>query len=288
MEYLLLKIIGVLLGILLALWISIFVSLEYRKYHSNKRKLLKRALVEIIMMDPTQRNSNTSLSNFASKLIKGRHFNFLVTQLEIINHYFLFNDEEHHIKNRLQIGNRIDNAIKSHKWFEKALSIWSAYEIQWPIKNKLLIILANSNNIYVRREAQIALIQYSGWQSLSLFQNLEVPISLWQQIRIIEKLTLYHPQVEINHLSNAFSSANLYVNELCIRIIQQFDIKGIYRKYILDNMFSDAYFLAETAFQTYTKLDWSHEEQAYLLSLPQRKPTHFNFERTAVLLATNN
>ncbi|MEC3967096.1 hypothetical protein [Flagellimonas halotolerans] len=106
--------------------------------------------------------------------------------------------------------------------FQKALGIKEIYEMDQNQYIKQIAAYRDHKNIYLRREAQIALVSFLGWDSLRFLPYLSRKISLWQQIKIVEKLhdVCREPKVEYLHL--AYKTKNPDAIELIIRIIKKF------------------------------------------------------------------
>jgi len=114
--------------------------------------------------------------------------------------------------------------LNSKKWYIKARGIREIYEMDQSQYTRDLIKLRNSDNIYVRREAQIGIVIFLGWKSLRFLPYLKRQMTLWQQIKIVEKLYDLYPVPDLNHLRRAYYSDRPYANELIMRIIRKFHL----------------------------------------------------------------
>lgn len=82
----------------------------------------------------------------------------------------------------------------------------------------------NHENIYVRREAQIAMVVFLGWKSLRFLPYLDQEMTLWQQIKVVEKLHDLYPVAHLKYLRKGYDSDKPYANELLMRIIRKFEL----------------------------------------------------------------
>ena len=133
------------------------------------------------------------------------------------------------------ISSAIDRKISKRDWYPKAMAIWLSYELDLEGNLQHIKRLTSHKNILVRREAQIGLVCFWGWKSLKMLPRLKYPISLWQQIRIIEKLVDYFPEPDLTYMEKALKTKNPYSIELLIRLIRRFDLKA-YIPYIMEQI----------------------------------------------------
>lgn len=108
--------------------------------------------------------------------------------------------------------------------FQKALGIKEIYEMDQNQHIKEIAAYRDHKNIYLRREAQIGLVSFLGWESLRFLPYLSRKISLWQQIKIVEKLHDICREPKLEYLHLAYSTQNTDAIELIIRIIKKFQL----------------------------------------------------------------
>jgi hypothetical protein len=116
------------------------------------------------------------------------------------------------------------NKLKSKKWYVKARGIREIYEMGQVQYLKYILKEIDNDNIYIRREAQISLVVFLGWESLRFLPYLKREMTLWQQIKIVEKLYDLYPEPEIKYLKRAYKSDRPYAQELLMRIIRKFNL----------------------------------------------------------------
>lgn len=117
------------------------------------------------------------------------------------------------------------NKLCSKKWHIKARGIREIYEMDQKQYLKEVIREINHDNIYVRREAQIATVVFLGWESFRFLPYLKWEMPLWQQIKIVEKLHDLYPIANLKYLKRAYSSEKPYATELIMRIIRKFGLE---------------------------------------------------------------
>lgn len=114
--------------------------------------------------------------------------------------------------------------LKSNKWHVKARGIREIYEMEQVQYIQEILKERNNPNIFVRREAQIAMVVFLGWKSLRFLPYLKRDMTLWQQIKIVEKLFALYPDAQIQYLKKSYSTQRPYAQELLMRIIRKFNL----------------------------------------------------------------
>ncbi|NJW51561.1 hypothetical protein [Salinimicrobium oceani] len=114
--------------------------------------------------------------------------------------------------------------LNSRKWYIKARGIREIYEMEQVQYIKEITRERNNPNIFVRREAQIAMVVFLGWESLRFLPYLKREMTLWQQIKIVEKLFAHYPEAQIKYLQKSYATQRPYAQELLMRIIRKFNL----------------------------------------------------------------
>lgn len=112
--------------------------------------------------------------------------------------------------------------VRKRDWFQKARGIREIYEMDQKQYFKEIAIYRDHKNVYLRRESQIALVCFLGWESLRFLPYLSRRISLWQQIKIVEKLHDICKEPKVEYLRKAYITKNPDAIGLVIRIIKKF------------------------------------------------------------------
>ena len=80
-------------------------------------------------------------------------------------------------------------SLKSRKWYVKAKAIQELTVMEINELVPLLYPYTNDQNEHVRMEAQSALVQFNGFEGLRFLDIVSYPISDWQQIKLLQKLS---------------------------------------------------------------------------------------------------
>jgi len=220
--------------ILIFLWITIGVSIVYRRRRTKNLLLIEHTFAEVIskhlypypgeelsLIDIQRRFRNVGIIPS-----KPRNVQYLIDLMIRTQRSLLGENYEKLVIlfNQIPPYGASVSKLKSKKWYVKARGIREIYEMDQNRYVKEVIKERNNKNIYVRREAQIAMVIFLGWESLRFLSYLKREMTLWQQIKIVEKLHDLYPQPNLEYLRRAYESEKSYANELLMRIIRKFNL----------------------------------------------------------------
>lgn len=151
------------------------------------------------------------------------------------------------------------NKLKSKKWYIKARGIRELYEMDQRQYIREILRERNNENVYVRREAQIALVVFLGWDSFRFLSYLKKEMSLWEQIKIVEKLYSLYPVPQLKYFKKGYGSDKAYATELLMRIIRRFQITDEV-EYILRFIDSKIFNTRETAIYCITSFQLNEKQ----------------------------
>lgn len=227
-------IIKLLLIILAGTWIIIGVSLLYRSRRTRHLNKIETAFANITSHylypppgDPFDLvKANRSFRNLGIKPNKPGNVQYLIdlmirTQRSLLGK----NYQKLELLYKQIPPYRVSlNKLRSKKWHVKARGIREIYEMDQKQYLREVIKEINNDNIYVRREAQIAMVVFLGWESFRFLPYLKKEMTLWQQIKVVEKLHDLYPIANLKYLKKAYDSEKPYAIELIMRIIRKFDL----------------------------------------------------------------
>lgn len=219
---------------LVILWVIIAISLIYRHIRTKELKLIESTFAGIISnyLYPAPGES-PNLIQILRKIksvgivnSKPQNVQYLI-DLMIRTQRSLLGENYHKLVilfNQIPPYGASVKKLSSEKWHIKARGIREIYEMDQKQYLTPIIKQLNNDNIYVRREAQIALVVFMGWESLRFLPYLKREMTLWQQIKIVEKLYDLHPKPNLKYLRNSYKSEKTYANELLMRIIRKYNL----------------------------------------------------------------
>lgn len=237
-------------------WMSIIISLIYRKRRSRKLKEIEATFADIVSRylyndpnDPlTLPEIKKSLRAVGITPWKKNNIQYLIrlmirTQRTILGeNYFKLKK----LYTQIPPFDASISKVSSFSWYRKARGIREIYEMDQSQHLDEILKLRNHKNIYVRREAQIALVVFLGWESLRFIPYLKRNMTLWQQIKIVEKLHDLYPKPELKWLHRAYKTDKLFARKLLMRIIRKYQLHAEI-DYILDHLNHEDYEVRETA-----------------------------------------
>ena len=240
---LLFVIIEILLGGLVMLWMTIAASIIYRKRRTRHREKIELTFAEVTSAHlypfPGEKPDLIAVQRAFRELgivrSKPRNVQYLI-DLMIRSQRSLLGQNYKKLEVLFKQIPPFRASVKkldSKKWYIKARGIREIYEMDQKQHIRQLIRERNNKNIYVRREAQIAMVIFLGWDSLRFLPYLKREMTLWQQIKVVEKLHDLHPVPHLKYLRRAYSTQRPYAQELIMRIIRKFHLTSEIG-YILD------------------------------------------------------
>ncbi|CAM1368095.1 conserved protein of unknown function [Tenacibaculum soleae] len=295
LEHLLYTFIFFLITILILLWGLIIYNIKKNKILERENIVFEKKIIQGIITTYSKLEveaTKNKLKRLKKYIKKDPETLWKSARIFVkINRVVKFSKEEQfqEIFKYLGIKGVLKKKIKDKDWYIKAKAIWLSYEFELEGNLQMVIPYRDVENTLVRREAQIAIVSFIGWKSLVFFPYVTRPMSLWQQIRIIEKLEETTNKLDLQYLDKALLSKNEKVKELLIRVIKNFKLEQ-YKYYIIDQLFSDNTRLVDVAFETLKNLEITKKEIKGIKSrflektIENQRMDIFNYLDTRVLV----
>jgi hypothetical protein len=105
------------------------------------------------------------------------------------------------------------------RWYRKAKGIYELYMMDQDNMQQEIAAYTNSENEFIRAEAQTALISFSGFDGLAFLDSLTYPLTDWQQLKILEQLKALNPE-DMPGLATWIRSGNEYVVLFALRLAE--------------------------------------------------------------------
>lgn len=233
MEEILYIVIAALLGVMVLTIGMIVLSVVLRKLNVNKKSNLKQIIFKETASQLT--NNDHKVSKESLQTIRGAAATtsglwYAASQFSKVHEIIAISRARMplEIVRETNIAKQISRKIKSHRWQEKAFAIQYSYELGLSENLPRIKDLVNHKNKHVRREAQLAIVVFLGWKCLPFLTKITHPISLWQQIRIIEKLKMHHPSTSKARFDKVLGVESPDATELLMRLISVFKVEQHY------------------------------------------------------------
>lgn len=261
--------IGFLLILLAGIWITIAVALVYRKMRTKKLQRIELAFAEISsrflyplphepfdLIEATRTFRKLGIHPGSPKNVQYLIDLMIRTQRSLLGENY---QKLEQLYKQIPPYRVSQNKLRSKDWYVKARGIREIYEMDQKQYIKDIIKERNNENIYVRREAQIAMVIFLGWESFRFLPYLKREMTLWQQIKVVEKLHDLYPIANLKYLKKAYTSEKPYAIELIMRIIRKFRLNEEV-DYILNFIDSDKFDTRETAIYCISSFQLNHEQ----------------------------
>ncbi len=256
MEEKLLLLIQILILILILVWCTIGFSLVYRKIRKSQLKKIEKVFASEIaqfLYPPKGEeyhylNVQRALQAVGATPSKKGNIQYLIDLMVSAQRSMLGTnyDKLRLLFSQIPPYGASRSKLNSRKWYIKARGIREIYEMEQVQHIQEITRERNNPNIFVRREAQIAMVVFYGWDSLRFLPYLKRDMTLWQQIKIVEKLFAHYPDAQIKYLKKTYGTQRPYAQELLMRIIRKFNLFTEV-DYIIDFLDHESFDRRETA-----------------------------------------
>lgn len=123
--------------------------------------------------------------------------------------------------NHLQLEQDALERMRSGKWYEMAGAIQELGEMKQEKFVTKIYRQTNNKNNHVRDEAQIAIVRLTGFEGLRFLSIISHPLTEWQQLCLLEKLTL-QKSPQWSNVHTWLKASNETVVEFSLRLIEKF------------------------------------------------------------------
>ncbi len=249
-------VIGCSFLVLVLLWILIASSIGYRKYREKKQAVIEETFADIVSRhlygNASEQLSFIEIQRIFRKLGVFRKnpatvqylINLMIrTQRSLLGrNYKKIGD----LYKRIPPYRASFRKTQHRKWYVRAQGIREIYEMNQAGYTAYIAKFRDDPNVYIRREAQIALVVFLGWESLRFLPYLSREIELWQQIKIVEKLHDLYPEPQVQYIRKCYDVEHDFGKSLLMRIIRKFRLEEEV-DFIIDMLSHESFEIRETA-----------------------------------------
>ena len=122
------------------------------------------------------------------------------------------------------LGKDLFNQLNDKRWYLKAEAIQQMASLNQHKQLRKIYYYTNHPNLLVRMDAQVAIINLTGFKGLRFLKVISHPITVWQQLQLLNELSRQNPD-NFESLSQWLTSSNETVVEFALRLV------GIYQRY---------------------------------------------------------
>lgn len=116
--------------------------------------------------------------------------------------------------------------LSSSKWHLQAAAIQQLSQMGSKEHITRIYPFTNHKNIYVRTEAQLALVKMTGFEGLLFLNALAHPLTQWQQVCLMQQLSM-QADVAPEQVAGWLQSGNETVRELALKIVGAFKLYSL-------------------------------------------------------------
>ncbi len=277
--------IGIVCVLIISLWALMLIAraLRYRddRRHVEIRSLLGELLGSIATADVSNRQAQVQELRSLTSGVKGRRY--LIDQLRLVQDYFSLPHLSSELLDRLGIDSALVASLHQKGNMHRARAVVNLYETDSLIPEDMLDKYIAHDHIYLRRESQIALIKQRGWAALPHLSASTRRMTMWQQIRIIEKLTTYFPVAQKDLLLEAWNQGDESLRMLCARLADSFDLLPEMHGMLLEGAFSDDKRLSDLCVTLLRNLDGNLQPESMPISIYSAHPNYINISKRLAL-----
>jgi hypothetical protein len=227
-----------LIGIALSVS-AIYLYLFYKKrnffYTDRIRKHLETWITQIIMEEAPE--DIVISKKFYSILNNRVARQFAIDELIVCKKNFSGVVAENIVSLYIQLGLKKYSLKKigtKNKWHTRARGIQELYLMDQTDVLTTIYKNTNSNNEFVRMEAQTGVIHLTGFPGLRFLDVISYPLTEWQQLKLLEQLRLYPKKEEIpEKIQNWLQSENETVVIFALKLADEYQQFSI-RKHVID------------------------------------------------------
>ncbi len=215
-------------SILIYMLCYMFYKSRYEKKYVQWRTITDRLIQKAVFYwddDEQEKDENTMIpvTARAKKLMRRRQFRKLLTeeiQSAKKNITGTAADNLKHLYRQLQLDKYALKNLKSPLWHIKAKAIQELMLMEAKEYEDKLFPFTNHQNDFVRMEAQTAMVQFYGFAGLRFLDIISYPISNWQQIKLLQQLSLM-PPADVS-FDNWFKSENNSVVVFALKLARNY------------------------------------------------------------------
>jgi hypothetical protein len=215
--------IAVIVGII---YLHLFIKKRDFFYKKRIRIYLENWITQVIMEEEI--DTDKLLRNFRRILFSRAARQFAIDELIVCKKNFSGGVTENIIWLYLQLGLKKDSLRKlrtTAPWHIRAKGIQELYLMEQQDVLKIIYKNTNSNNEFVRMEAQTGVINLTGFPGLRFLDVVSYPITEWQQLKLLEQLRLHPVKQDLSgKIPNWLHSSNTTVIVFALKLADEYQV----------------------------------------------------------------
>lgn len=210
-----------ILTLVIVLMIYIFLYVKKRRY------LLKSGLNDVLdnWISDLLSHESTSIEWFPEELSgylkKKLYRQFIINKLIKVKKNLKGESGKtvDQVYESLSLDKDSKSKMNDARWHVKAKGIYELYMMGQRNMTNDILQYTNNSNIYVRREAQEAMVSFVGFDGLIFLDRLTKPIYEWQQLKLLENLKSENA-IKLTRMHTWLESENKYVVQFALKLVE--------------------------------------------------------------------
>lgn len=231
-EHLLAGIKGLAIAIVVivsVIYLHLFIKKQNFFYKKRIRIHLENWITQVIMEEEI--DTDNLLRNFKRILFSRTARQYAIDELIVCKKNFSGGVTENIIWLYLQLGLKKDSLRKlrtTAPWHIRAKGIQELYLMEQQDVLKTIYKNTNSNNEFVRMEAQTGVINLTGFPGLRFLDVASYPITEWQQLKLLEQLRLHPVKKDVSDkIPHWLQSGNTTVVVFALKLADEYQMFSV-------------------------------------------------------------
>lgn len=211
------------------IYLHLFIKKRDFFYKKRIRIYLENWITQVIMEEEI--DTDKLLRNFKRILFSRAARQFAIDELIVCKKNFSGGVTENIIWLYLQLNLKKDSLRKlrtTAPWHIRAKGIQELYLMEQQDVLKMIYKNTNSNNEFVRMEAQTGVINLTGFPGLRFLDVVSYPITEWQQLKLLEQLRLHPVKQDLSDkIPNWLHSPNTTVIVFALKLADEYQVFSV-------------------------------------------------------------
>lgn len=212
-----------------AIYLHLFIKKQDFFYKKRIRIHLEDWITQVIMEEEV--DTDNLLRNFRRILFSSAARQFAIDELIVCKKNFSGGVTESIIWLYLELGLKKDSLYKlrnTARWHIRTKGIQELYLMEQQDVLKTIYKNTNSNNEFVRMEAQTGVINLTGFPGLRFLDVVSYPIIEWQQLKLLEQLRLHPVKQDLaDKIPNWLQASNTTVIVFALKLADEYQVFSV-------------------------------------------------------------
>lgn len=207
------------------IYLYLFIKKQRFFYTKRIRDLVENWISQVIMEDEL---ASEEISRRIRRILNNTTARqFMIDELILCKKNFSGSVSEKVVQLYEQLGLKAFSLkkLKSRKWYVKTKGIQELYLMEQQSVLRTIYKNTNSNNEFVRMEAQTGVINLTGFPGLRFLDVISYPLTEWQQLKLLEQLRLHRDKADLaEKIPGWIRSSNSSVVVFALKLADEYQV----------------------------------------------------------------